>query len=88
MQDLIFHLLWGNTEIARKAHELAHEAPGYAEAFQAYQAASDRLQTIIGFDALDDYNAIVFRLQDYQSDAYYALGLGLREELAKLLIGQ
>lgn len=88
MQDLIVQLLWGNTEISRRAHTLAQEAPGYKEAFQAYQAASDKLEAIIGFDALDDYNAIVFRLQDYESDAYYALGLGLREELVKLLIGR
>jgi len=39
MQDLLFQLLWGNTDIGRKAHALALAAPGYEAAFQTYQAA-------------------------------------------------
>lgn len=88
MQDLLFQLLWGNTDISRKAHALALAAPGYEAAFQTYQAAHQKLQALVGFDALDDYDVAFSRLHCYQNDAYYALGLGLRQELAKLWVGK
>lgn len=88
MQELLFELLWANTILDRKAHALATAAPGYEEASQAYQDASQRLLALVGFDVLNDYTVILQRLQNYQLDAYYALGLGLRQELAKLWVGK
>lgn len=67
---------------------MAQEAPGYAEALQAYQAAHQKLQAMVGFEALDDYNTTPLHLQRCQNDAYYALGLGLRQGLAKLWVGR
>lgn len=88
MQDLLLHLLQENDEISHKVHELVHEAPGYQKALQEYNAVAQQVRAVLGYDLLDAYEAAFNRCSCYESTAYYALGLGLRQELAKLWIGQ
>lgn len=86
MQDLLLHLLQENDAISRKVHELAHRSPSYQKALQEYNAVARQVQDVLGYDLLDAYEAAFNRCSCYESAAYYALGLGLREELVKLWI--
>lgn len=86
MQDLLLHLLQENDEISHKVHELVHEAPGYQKTLQEYNAVARQVRAVLGYDLFDAYETALHCCSCYENTAYYALGLGLREELVKQLV--
>lgn len=84
MQDFLNSLLWANPEIFQKVHELSQTLPGYQEAAQAHDAMAQQVQERLGVELYDSYFSLLMRHLDYECRAWYALGLGLREEFAKV----
>lgn len=85
MQDLLIRLLWNDSEISSKVYELSHAMPGYQEAVQVYEAVDQEVKAILGFPLYDRYSSALDQLHSYENRAYYALGLGLREQLIRAL---
>ncbi len=85
MQDLLTRLLWNDSEISAKVFELSHAMPGYQEKSQAYDAVAQEVKAILGFSLYDRYVSALMQLCGYENRAYYALGLGLREQLIRAL---
>ena len=85
MQDLLAELLWRSDEITASADRLCKTLPGFQEAEQSYDALAGQICSIVGLDLYDQYFAQLMRFTDYERQAYYALGLGLREELMRTL---
>lgn len=84
MQNILLKSLWYNTELSHKVPELSRAMPGYQEAAQAYEAIAKRVEDILGFELYDQYLSAQTRFSNYEVYAWYALGLGLREELVKM----
>ena len=85
MQDLIVELLWRNIEIDEAADRLRQTLPGFQEAKQTYHALAEQIQSIVGYDLYNQYFAQLMRYTNYEAQAYYSLGLGLREDVVKAL---
>lgn len=83
MQDLLAELLWHNVEIDEAADRLRKSLPGFAEAERDYDALEEQVRAALGFDLYSRYSAQLMRYSNYEVRAYYALGLGLREELVR-----
>lgn len=86
MQDLLLHLLQENDAISGKVHELVHNSPSYRKALQEYNAVARQVQAVLGYDLFDAYETALHCCSCYENTAYYAVGLGLREELVKQLV--
>lgn len=84
MQDILLKSLWYNTELSHKACELSRTMPGYQEAAQAYEAIAKQVEDILGFELYDQYTSALMHFLDYDTFAWYALGLGLRKELVRM----
>ena len=85
MQDLLAELLWHNVEIDEAAGRIRQALPGFAEVQQTYDALSDQLREAAGPSLYDQYFTQLIRYTNYEVQAYYSLGLGLREEIARTL---
>ena len=85
MQDLIVELLWRNIEIDEAADRLRQTLPGFQEAKQTYHALAEQIQSIVGYDLYNQYYTQLMRYTNYEAQAYYSLGLGLREDVVKAL---
>lgn len=84
MQDILLKSLWYSTELSHKVRELSRAMPGYQEAAQAHEAAAKQLENILGFELYDQYSTALMRFLDYDTFAWYTLGLGVRGELVKM----
>lgn len=85
MQDLLAELLWRNVAIDEAAHRLRQTLPGFHEAERTYESLSEQLRAAAGHDLYDRYFTQLIRYTNYEVQAYYSLGLGLREDLVKAL---
>lgn len=85
MQDLLSELLWQNEEIDEAAARLCASFPGFSEAERQYSDISRRVRDIIGSELHDQLYCQFMRYTNYEVQAYYSLGLGLRGELARAL---
>ena len=85
MQDLLAELLWRNNEIDEAADRLRQTLPGFHEAEQGYDDLAKQIRDAAGYDLYDRYFAQLIRYTNYELQAYYSLGLGLREDIVKAL---
>lgn len=85
MQDLLVGLLWRNAEIDEAADHLCQSLPGFSAAKQAYDDLSEQLRAAAGHDLYDRYFSQLIRYTGYEVQAYYSLGLGLREDVLQAL---
>lgn len=85
MQDLLAELLLRNTEIDEAAAQLCRTLPGFSDAQQAYDSLAGQIRSAAGCDLYDRYFAQLMRYTNYEVQAYYSLGLGLRESIVKAL---
>ncbi len=85
MQDLLIRLLCNDEEISGKIHELCQAMPGFQEQIQAVNAVENEARAILGAPLYDRLYGALALLFNYENRAYYALGLGLREELIRSL---
>jgi len=83
MQDLLSELLWRSEEIDEAADRLCRSLPGFAQAEQEFDDLAKQVSAIVGYDLYDRYFSQLMRYSAYELQAYYALGLGLRKELAQ-----
>lgn len=86
MQKLLLHLLQENGEISEKVHQIVRQLPDYQQALKDYEIVAGQVRDILGFPLYDAYSSAFMCLNCYEYSAYYAVGLGLREELVKLLV--
>lgn len=84
MQDIILESLWYSAKLSHKVSELSRAMPGYQEAAQTYEAIAKQVEDILGFELYDRYTSALMRFSNYEVYAWYALGLGLREELVQM----
>ena len=84
MQDILSNL-WCSDNIHQAAYQLREALPGIAEAQRDYDALAEQIQAAAGYDLYDRYFSQLMRYSAYELRAYYALGLGLRKELAQVL---
>lgn len=85
MQDLLVELLWRNAEIDEAADHLCQSLPGFSAAKLAYDDLSEQLRAAAGHDLYDRYFSQLIRYTGYEVQAYYSLGLGLREDVLQAL---
>lgn len=85
MQDLLAELLWHSEEIAKSADQLRKTLPGFHETEQSYDALAEQICSIVGLDLYDRYFTQLMRFTDYERQAYFSLGMGLREEFMRAL---
>ena len=85
MQDLLAELLWKNTEIDEAANRIRQTLPGFPEAQRDYDILTEQLLEAAGPDLYNRYFTQLMRYTGYEVQAYYSLGLGLREDLTKAL---
>lgn len=85
MQDLLTKLLWHNTEIDEAAGRLCQALPGFQEVEQTYYDLAEQVRELAGSDLYDQYFTQLFRYTNYEIQAYYSLGLGLRTDIVKAL---
>ncbi len=85
MQDLLIRILYDSPEISGKVCELGRAMPGYEEAAQAVEAVEKEAVAILGLAFYDRLYSALGTLFNYESRAYFAVGLGLREELIRSL---
>lgn len=85
MQALLAELLWRNDEIDQAAHQLCQTIPGFSDIEQTYEALAEQVRSAAGNDLYDQFYTQLIRYTDHEVQAYYSLGLGLREELLKTL---
>ena len=83
MQELFSKLLWDNPDLCQTAERLRETLPGFQEAQREYNALAEQVQAAAGYDLYDRYFTRLTRCTSYEAQAYYALGLGLREEIAR-----
>lgn len=86
MQDLFSKFLWHNTELDEAANHLRQTFPGFQEEQQAYEELAEQVRDIIGCDLYESYFTQLMRYSLYEVYAYYALGLGLRQEIVQTLV--
>lgn len=84
MQDLLLHLLTENEAVAHRVYGLVHALNAYREADAALKVIAGQVRSILGDQLYDAYVAAFLRVGVYENRAYYAVGLGLRQEMAKL----
>lgn len=85
MQNLLAELFWKPEEITRGADQLCQTIPGYFEAKQEYDDMAEKIQSIVGYDLYDQFLTRLMRYTNYEVCAYYAFGLGLREDVVRAL---
>lgn len=85
MQDLLAELLWRNVEIDEAAARLRQTLPGFHEAEQDYDHLAKQIRAAAGHDLYDRYFTQLIRYTNYEAQAYYSLGLGLREDMVQVL---
>ena len=85
MQDLLAELLWRNPEIDEAANRLRQTLPGFSAAKQAYNSLAEQVLEAAGYDLYDRYFTQLARYTSYEIQAYYSLGLGLRETVVQAL---
>ena len=85
MQDLLTELLWRNVEIDEAAGRIKKGLPGFSEAERDFEALEEQIRAIAGYDLYDRYVSQLMRYSEYEVRAYYSLGLGLREDIARAL---
>ena len=85
MQDLIVEMLWHNTEIDEVADRLRQALPGAREAEEAYHALAEQVRQIVGYELYDRYFSQLMRYTGHEVQAYYSLGLGLRQDIVQAL---
>lgn len=85
MQDLLAELLWRNPEIDEAAAQLRKTLPGFSEAEKNYDALAKQVRQAAGPGLYDRYFTQLMRYTNYEVQAYYSLGLGLRAEMVKAL---
>ena len=85
MQDLLVDLFWRNTEIDEAASRLCQTLPGFSNTKQIYDKLSEQVREAAGHSLFDEYFSQLIRYSNYEIQAYYSLGLGLRENIVKAL---
>lgn len=85
MQDLLVELLWRNDEITEAAHRLCLTLPGCQEAMENCERLAEQVRNAAGSELYDQYFDQLMRFTGYEVQAYYSLGLGLREEVFQAL---
>lgn len=83
MQDLLTELLWHNDAIDNAAVQLRQSMPGFLEAQRNYNSLAGQIRERAGHELYDEYFAQLMRYSGYEVFAYYSLGLGMRQEIAK-----
>lgn len=85
MQELFAELFWENTEITEKAARLCESLPGFDAAQQEYEETAAKVRELVGYQLFDRLQQQSLRCTGYEVRAYYALGLGLREQVVRWL---
>lgn len=85
MQDLFVELLWRNTEIDEAADRIRQTLPGFSAAQRGYDDLAEQIRAAAGCDLYDRYFTQLIRYTGYEVQAYYSLGLGLREDVVRAL---
>lgn len=85
MQNLLAELFWKPEEVTQRADQLCQTLPGYPEAKQEYDDVAEKIQAIVGYELYDQFFTRLMRYTNYEICAYYAFGLGLREDVIRAL---
>ena len=85
MKDAILDLLWKSPDVMESISKFLLTLPAYQQAQRDFYAAADQMREQVSpepFRCLEDR---FFTFTNYEVCAYYAFGLGLREELIREL---
>lgn len=85
MQELFAELFWNSDAIPEKAAQLCETLPGFAAAQQEYDDTARQIQDLVGYQLFDQFQQQILRCTGYEVQAYYAVGLGLRETVFQAL---
>lgn len=85
MQDVVLDLLWRNPEVLESISKFLRTLPAYQAAQRDFYAAVDQVREQVSPELFDCLQDRFFTCTNYEVCAYYAFGLGLREELIREL---
>lgn len=85
MQELFAALFWDNEEISHAAACLCEKIPGCRSAQAEYDKLVAQVQEIVGFELCNQLLEQLTEYSRYKEYAYYAVGLGLREQAVQWL---
>ncbi len=85
MQDVVLDLLWRNPEVLESISKFLRTLPAYQAAQRDFYAAVDQAREQVSPELFDCLQDRFFTYTNYEVCAYYAFGLGLREELIREL---
>lgn len=85
MQELFAELFWENEEISHAVACLCEKVPGYRSAQAEYDRLVSQVREIVGFELCNQLLERLTEYSRYEEYAYYAVGLGLREQVVRSL---
>ena len=85
MQDLLVELLWRDPAIHAAVFQFLNTIPGYHRALEEYQAVEAQIRDAVDPALLEDFQSRLLDCTSYEVQAYYGIGLQLRQELARAI---
>lgn len=85
MQELFAELFWKNEEVPHAVFCLCESLPGYRSAKQECDKIIAQVQEIVGYELCNQLLERMAEQNRYGEYAYYAVGLGLREQAVRWL---
>lgn len=85
MQDALLDLLWQKRDVLESISKFLRTIPAYQQAQRDFYAAAEQLRAQVSPELYDRLEDQFLTYTNYEVMAYYAFGLGLREELIRAL---
>ena len=86
MQDVVLDLLCRSPEVLESISKFLPTIPAYQAAQQDFYATSEQVREKVGAELFNRLEDQFLTYTNYEVRAYYAFGLGLREELIRALV--
>lgn len=75
-----------NPQLHQAVTDFCRSLPEYQSARQQWEATVAKVRPFLDFDLYDQMETDLLRYTNYEVYAYYAFGLGLRQELIRQLM--
>ena len=87
MNEKIFLDLLDHYELDQNARAFCLQSPGLKQAEADCFALIEQVRNVMGYDFSDELESKIIKYLDLSVQAYYLLGLGLRQEILGALLG-
>lgn len=85
MNKNLYQLLLDNPTLPEQVLSLCQTLPGYEEAERDYHQNAEQIAELVGFEVYDAFEKALFCYTELEIRAYYLFGLGLRQEILRIM---